>query len=222
MRAIPYMNPKIYDSYLLALHGKNLRERYTRISKEIGCNKSVFELGCGTGILTRYLDESCDYTGWDLNRTFIKYLKRKGQKAELHDIFDFTNYPKNDVCVIVDVLHHIMPRERLLIQNILNVTKKLIVVEPYKAFNFPLPDSLRKCYDSILGDNDGINPYHNRANWNYSPEKLKDCFILLGASKITEMNKDLVATFYSDENRMPKIDDNQNNNRADSNTNGYS
>ena len=97
MRAIPYIHPMIYNLYLLALHGRNLEKRYEIISREIGNNKIVFEPGCGTGILTKYLDKNCDYIGWDMNRAFINYLKRKREKVELRDIFDFSNYPENDV-----------------------------------------------------------------------------------------------------------------------------
>ncbi|MEA2054535.1 MAG: class I SAM-dependent methyltransferase [Candidatus Thermoplasmatota archaeon] len=208
MKSIPYMHPMIYNLYLLALHRRNLGERYKLISGEIGYNKIIFELGCGTGILTDYLDKSCNYIGWDLNRTFIQYLKRKGQTAELHDIFDFSNYPENDVCVIVDILHHVVPKEHILIKNALKLTKKLIVVEPHKAFCFPLPDPLRKYYDSILGDNDGINPYRDRVNWNYSPEELKKYFLSSGARKVTEVGKDIMAVFYFGKNDIMKANGN--------------
>ena len=195
MKAIPYMHPMIYNLYLLALHGKSLEKRYRFISGEIGGDQRVFELGCGTGILAGYLDKSCDYIGWDMNPTFVTYLRRKGYNVEIHDILDFENYPENDVCIIVDVLHHIVPKEQILIENALKSTKKLIVVEPYEAFSFPLPHHIRKYYDSFLGDNDGINPYSNRMNWSYSPEELKKYFASLGAREITEIGKDILAVF---------------------------
>lgn len=198
MKAIPYMHPTIYNLYLLALHGKSLEKRYRFISGEIGGGQRVFEPGCGTGILADYLYKSCDYVGWDMNPTFVTYLKRKGYNVEMHDILDFENYPENDVCVIVDVLHHIVPKEQILIKNALKTTKKLIVVEPYEAFSFPLPYRIRKYYDSFLGDNDGINPYDNRVNWAYSPEELKKYFTSLGAHKIAEIGKDIMAVFHPD------------------------
>jgi SAM-dependent methyltransferase len=188
------------------LHGVNLKERYVIVSKEIGYGKLVFELGCGTGILTDYLDKSCDYIGWDLNQRFIKYVRRRGYKAEVRDIFNFADYPDSDICVLIDVLHHIIPKQEVLIKNILDATKKLIVVEPYKAFNVPLPDSFRKRYDSVFGDNDGINSYRNRSGWHYSPERLNDYFLSLGASKVTEMNKDIVAVFLSSKCNVSKVD----------------
>ncbi|GEM_PF-717175 len=206
MRAIPYMHPTAYNFYLRVLHRSSLRERYKIISGEIGCNNIVFELGCGTGILAEYLDKSCDYIGWDLNQAFIRYLKKKGRKVELRDIFDFSGYPRNHVCVITDVLHHVVPKEWPLVRNALKSTEKLIVVEPYKAFNFPLPNFLRKYYDSVLGDNDGINPYRNRVNWDYSPEGLKKYFMSFGAHKVTEVGKDVIAIFYSGKDNVSEID----------------
>ena len=200
MKALPYIHPKLYQLFLLLLHRKNLVKRYTYLSREIGRNKVVFELGCGIGILAKYLDKSCEYMGWDLNATFIKYLRKMGLNAELKDIFNFKEYPENDITVIIDVLHHVAPKERILIQNALKTTKKLIVVEPSSPYKFGRVQHISRFYyfyDLFLGDNDGINPLHRRISWNFSEKDLKNYFISLGASKINYIGKDVVAIFHS-------------------------
>ena len=198
MAALPYLHPALYYIFLFTLHRKTLNRRYKFVAKEVGHNKLVFELGCGPGFLAEYLDKSCTYTGWDMNKKFVKHAISKGRNVKLKNIFSFADYPKNDVCVIVDVLHHITPNEKTIVKNALIKTKKLIIIEPYKAFNLPLPKLVRKYYDRFLGDWDGINPYINREKWDYSKEDLKEYFTELGANKVTDMGKDVIAVFYSD------------------------
>lgn len=198
MTAIPYLHPKLYHLLLLVCHGRNLSRRYKTIAREIGHNKSVFDLGCGIGLLAKCLHRSCTYIGWDLNKRFIRYVRRNGRNVDLRDVFDSANYPQNDVSVIVDVLHHIVPKERILIKAILKKTKKLIVVEPYEAFPFPLPEPILKFFDAIFGDGDGINPYYHRVKWHYSKVELQEYFRELGANKIEELGMDIMAIFGQD------------------------
>jgi ubiquinone/menaquinone biosynthesis C-methylase UbiE len=75
MASILYKNSFVYDIMLRILHGDYLRKRYSLISKIIGKNKKVLELGCGTALIHPYLDKSIDYEGWDLNNNFITDLK---------------------------------------------------------------------------------------------------------------------------------------------------
>ena len=214
MRALPYIHPKLYQLFLLLLHRKNLAKRYTYLSREIRCNKVVFELGCGIGVLAKYLDKSCEYIGWDLNAAFIKYLRKIGLNAELKDIFNFKEYPKNDVTVIVDVLHHITPKEKILIKNALKSTKKLIVVEPSSPYKVSIDATFfyfYYFYDLFLGDNDGINPSHTRMSWNFSEKDLENYFISLGAHKVIQIGRDIVAIFHSCNNSVSPENNNQNN-----------
>jgi len=203
MAALPYLHPALYYIFLFTLHRKTLIRRYKFVAKEVGDNKLVFELGCGPGFLVEYLDKTCTYIGWDMNKKFVKHGLSRGRNLELKNIFNFADYPKNDVCVIVDVLHHITPNEKTIVKNTLRKTKKLIVIEPYRAFNFPLPRLVRKYYDRALGDWDGINPYARREKWDYSNDGLKEYFTELGANKVTDMGKDVMAVFQS-------LQDNQN------------
>lgn len=168
-KSIPYRFPRIYNIFLRIL-AKNLKQEFTYIAQVIGENKKVFELGCGTGILADYLKQGCFYTGWDLNKNFVNYCRKKGLQVFERDIFDFNNYPESDVIVISDVIHHIMPRDKELIRKAKSRTKKLIICEPvyqYRFFNMPL----YSVYDRLFGDNDGINNLANRSKWGFLDEK---------------------------------------------------
>jgi hypothetical protein len=64
-----YENPFFYNLFLKILHGASLRKRYEIIAQEPGENKRVFEPGCGTCFVYPYLQDGCEYVGWDLNNT---------------------------------------------------------------------------------------------------------------------------------------------------------
>lgn len=190
MSSIPYLSPRIYNFWQRIIE----RERKTifqKISRLIGENKKVFELGCGPAILYFYLQKGCSYIGWDLNKRFVNYAKKRGIKVERKDIFDFKNYPESDVIVICNLLHHIFPRDEILIKNALKKTKKLIVLEPYRISKidfFPFP--IFYLYDKVIGDNDGINDFSKRKRWKFDNLfSLKEYFRKRGAQKIYILRK---------------------------------
>jgi len=168
MNAINYRFPKIYNLWL-PLVDRNFKEKYQHIAKIVGKNKRVFELGCGTAILADYLEEGCVYIGWDLNERFVNYCQKRGLKVFKKDIFDFADYPENDVIVISDVLHHIVPRDKLLIREAKKRTKRLIITEPIYQYRYQrLPNCLYSIYDKFIGDNDGFNALENRKQWGFN------------------------------------------------------
>lgn len=189
--SISYQNPRLYNLFLsLVNHGK-IDEKYECLSEIIGKNKKVFDLGCGTCLLADYIDESCDYIGWDLNRNFVKNGKIRGLNIFQKDVFEFDDYPKNDVIVICDVLHHIVPKHEFLINEAKKRTNKLIISDPVVSVpGYNLLSKICCCkiysyYDYLLGDNDGINKLDDRKKWSFkNQEELNFYFHSLGAKEI--------------------------------------
>ena len=192
MKSLMYRSPVFYILTLRLIHRRGLQRRYREISK-IAKGKSVFEVGCGPGILGRYIGKE-RYSGMDINGRFVRYARRRGYDCRIGDIFK-DKYPDADVGVAVDVLHHITPRERELIERLKKHFETVIVVEPLNAFNIPLPRFLRKIWDSFLGDADGINPLKNREKWQFTEEELLDYLKEMGAEKAYVIGKDVVAIF---------------------------
>jgi len=172
-----YKSPVIYNLLIRIGRKSTLSQRYHKISDEVGESKTVFELGCGTGLLYPFLDQSCDYIGWDLNQKFVEHCKKRGLKCFEKDIFDFEDYPENDTIILCDVLHHLPRKSKLLVNEALKRTNKLIVVEPYEPYKTILPALLFKIKDMLLGDNDGINEFERRIKWEYSPKALREYFM---------------------------------------------
>jgi SAM-dependent methyltransferase len=180
---------------LKMIHRKSLYNRYRYISDSIGKDKSVFELGCGTAFLHGFLHKSCNYAGWDLNRRFIEHCKNNGINATEKDIFDFDDYPKNDVTIVCDVLHHVFPKDRQLIKNAMKNTKKLIIVEPYHV-KPKVPNFILKKLRFL--DEDGVNEDKARYMWNFERcGELIDHFKKNVRTETKQIGLDVVATFDS-------------------------
>ncbi len=201
MASIPYLSPRAYKLWTKVVD-RDMRYQYKFIANLIGKNKSVFEPGCGPAMLYFYLKKGCAYEGWDLNRRFVDYARKRGINVREKDIFSFDEYPESDVIVICDLLHHIFPRDSQLIREARKKTKMLIVVEPYKISRFSfLPYPIFYFYDKIIGDDDGINPLSQRMKWDFKEEKyLRDYFNNMGATQVKKLEKieKILAIFNND------------------------
>ena len=131
MKSLTYKFPFLYHYMLKIMHGKNLKKRYNFIADQIEENDFVLDLGCGTGLLADYL-KGKRYKGMDINNDFIKFAESKGHNVVNSDIFEFDKYPSSvDVVVLVDMLHHITPKEVELMERLAEMdVKKIIVSEP--------------------------------------------------------------------------------------------
>lgn len=74
-------------------------------------NKSVLDLGCGTGLLKSKIDTKT-YLGWDINPDFIKLANSKyGSDKTIFEVHDIVNdrlpNKKFDFMIIMNVLHHL-------------------------------------------------------------------------------------------------------------------
>ena len=172
--SISYKFAKAYN-ILVSIAEKGITEnKFSRMAGIIGKNKRVFELGCGTAFLSDYLMDGCSYIGWDLNKNFIDDCRKRGLKVFQKNVFDFNDYPENDVIVISDVLHHIVPRDKELIREAKKRTKQVIITEPterLKYGNSEISFCVYKFFDKFFGDNDGINSFEDRKNWGFDNEQ---------------------------------------------------
>ncbi len=171
MVSIWYTHPRLYDFGMSIIHGKNYTKRYVLIAEIIQPNSSVLDIGCGSCLLQRYIeDKNVHYEGWDLNPFFVKNTQKKGGLILLKNATKAT-IPEKDYIVISDVLHHIAKKDKGLVKECLKKIKKaLIIVEPFtdskevgrKAHGF-LRKIRRKIsfIEKIIGENDGVNNPHD-------------------------------------------------------------
>lgn len=211
-RSLLYRSAWLYNAITRRLYNQD--KKFLTIALLVGKGpKRVLDLPCGTGYLMRFLHPSIEYEGVDLNHRFLKRIKNKElrkrniklKKIILHqrNIFDFKYYcgEKKDVIVISDILHHIYPKHFDLINIAKNMAHKIIICEPYTVnpkeisardiilkiviyLGKHLPKTLFKIVDFFFLDNDGINSYQKRSQWNYNKKSLKDLYKIMGFNKI--------------------------------------
>lgn len=176
MKSFVYENPRLYELMLKIIHGRNLKMRYKLISEEILKN-SVLDIGCGTGILEEYLNKEANYLGFDLNKDFIEYGKKRKRNVKMQSILDFDNYEKRDVIVICDILHHLCPNHAEILDKIkIFAKKKIIICEPFIEHKSGILGNIQNRIGLFI-DNDGINSCNERSKFGwYSEEELKNFF----------------------------------------------
>jgi len=225
-KSLVYQNALLYN--FVNQRAYDFKTKFRTIAS-IAClngTKKILDLPCGTGYLTRYLDNNITYIGWDLNRTFLEKIKRDWKKGrillnkvilEQKNIFDFKDYPNDvDVIVFCDILHHVYPNHVKLVENAKKYAKKIIICEPVavkpehmnvkdwiaraiiKIVKY-MPERIIKFIDYFLADNDGINNYINRANWPYNRTSLREFYINLGikVDRILEIGDETLGVWES-------------------------
>ena len=214
-RSFLYRSAWLYNAITRRLYNQD--KKFLTMALLIGKGpKKVLDMPCGTGYLMRFLDPQIEYEGVDLNRRFLKRIKNKElkkrniklKKITLHqkNIFEFDNYKGElkDVIIISDILHHIYPKHIELINIAKKISRKVIICEPYAVkpteitaqdkifkiiifFGKFLPKAIFKIVDFFFLDNDGINSYQNRSQWNHNKKSLKKLFENLGFTKIYKL-----------------------------------
>ena len=114
-----------YDNFLSHLKYDHVRQnpRHTKIKKDLSCiikaDMRVLDLGCGTGITTKYIAElGAKVIGVDLSPKLIEFAKansaHKNAKYVIGDItkVDLGKKKKFDVICLCDIMEHI-PREKI-------------------------------------------------------------------------------------------------------------
>ena len=170
---IQYRYVWIYRLLIPIIHRKSVRSKF---EQAVGKNVSVLDVACGFGLMADHLDSSVTYSGIDLNERFIAHAKEHGKNVQLADIFDPDSYAKNDVLVLVDLIHH-MPGERL--QELFELVfkhakKKVVILEPsfvnLKSKYGPFGSAVDWAFKKL--DSDGVNTIES---W-YSDAEYRDMF----------------------------------------------
>ena len=174
----------------------------------------------------RFLHPAIEYEGADLNHRFLKRIRKKELKKRNikltkiilrhKNIFDFQDYQgkKKDVIVLCDILHHIYPKHIDLINIAKKIANKIVVCEPYVInpkeisardklfkivifFGKHLPKPLLKIIDFLLLDNDGINSFQMRSQWNLDEKSLKEFYKVMGFNKVYKILDEYIAIWES-------------------------
>ncbi|MFX0028501.1 MAG: methyltransferase [Candidatus Hermodarchaeota archaeon] len=227
-KSLMYRSGWLYNAITRRLYDQD--RKFLIIAKLIGNGpQKVLDLPCGTGYLMRFLHPLIEYEGVDLNRRFLKRIKKKELKKrniklekivlKHKDIFDFQEYngEKLDVIVISDILHHIFPKHKDLINIAKRYANKIIICEPFAVkpkeinprdklfrlivyFGKFLPISIYKIIDFLFLDNDGINPYYKRSKWGFDLKSLKEFYETMGFNQSFRLLDEYIGIWESSNN----------------------
>lgn len=120
--------------------------------------ENAFEIGCGEGYLTRYIDEmGINIHGADVSTKVIEVAKKKYPhlKFSVCSIYDLSdNIEKHDMIIASEVLEH-LEQPSLALEEIKKSTKKYIILSvPNEPF-FRLANIFRLKYLNRLGNTPG-------------------------------------------------------------------
>ena len=224
-RSLMYRSGWLYNAVTRRLYDQD--KKFSTIATFIGKGpKKVLDLPCGTGYLMRFLHPAIEYEGADLNPRFLKRIRKKELKKRNikltkiilrhKNIFDFQDYQgkKKDVIVLCDILHHIYPKHIDLINIAKKIANKIVVCEPYVInpkeisardklfkivifFGKHLPKPLLKIIDFLLLDNDGINSFQMRSQWNLDEKSLKEFYRVMGFNNVYKILDEYIAIWES-------------------------
>ena len=224
-RSLMYRSGWLYNAVTRRLYDQD--KKFSTIASFIGKGpKKVLDLPCGTGYLMRFLHPAIEYEGADLNPRFLKRIRKKELKKRNikltkiilrhKNIFDFQDYQgkKKDVIVLCDILHHIYPKHIDLINIAKKIANKIVVCEPYVInpkeisardklfkivifFGKHLPKPLLKIIDFLLLDNDGINSFQMRSQWNLDEKSLKEFYKVMGFNNVYKILDEYIAIWES-------------------------
>ncbi len=193
MSSLLYKNPVVYEKVLSLVHRNNFSKRYNLMADLIGKRKKVLDLGCGSGVLTKYLDDSCSYFGIEANKRFAEHCQKKGLEVTHGNLFE-VDFPQVDTVVISDVLHHILPNHKKLLAKAKKVSKTIIICEPkHKKGKISSFVGYNRYFFKLLGDYDGINDFETMAQWTFSETELKKLLSNFGQTKTYELGESIVA-----------------------------
>lgn len=130
-----YKSRVLYELAMLGLYGRHYPARYRALADLFPARSSVLDLCCGPAVLyERYLRrKSIDYTGLDINETFVIRLKRRGVRAELWDLREDVPLPEADYVVMQASLYHFLPDPLPVLGRMMEAARKqVIVAEPIR------------------------------------------------------------------------------------------
>ncbi len=131
-----------------------------QIDQELPKKGKITELGCGQGIISKYLskEKKREITGIDMDKKRIPKFSNSNLKFKVADITKI-KYPKQDAFVISDVLHHLSHKDQKnLLSNIFKSTNKngFLVIKEIDAEDF-LRSKLSRFWDFIFYPKDRIS-----------------------------------------------------------------
>ena len=192
-----YWHPRILRLHNRFIYGNKFRERYEVISREIPDGYRVNDICAGDAYLYEVLkDRDIQYSAYDFNPQFVRWLNRRGVDAKLFDL-DKDPLPRGDCLVMQSSLNQFIPNHEAILQKFFTSEHKMIVlaeaVESFLTSSNPL---LRKLAEI------GGNTSSGKCVYRFDRSGMNEIFSKYRADKVIEVHRDLVGIFYLDNGKQ--------------------
>lgn len=134
--SIVYRNIHIYRLLLNVIYGGSYRSRFADVTRHLRGRKSVLELCFGDTWIARHCrDNDIEWTGYDLNQSFVSSARKAGFIALCTDVLSEVPFPRNEITIIQGSLYHFHDSIDALFAKIFQSTDDLLVSEPVRNFS---------------------------------------------------------------------------------------
>ena len=105
--------PALYERFQLLLGAHAARKRFVAQFLRPAPGTKILDIGCGPGSLLEYLPEDAEYSGYDLNLSYIEAARRRyGARARFHHARVGEEPPELeassfDLVIAKAILHHL-------------------------------------------------------------------------------------------------------------------
>lgn len=123
-------HPIIYNAMQSLVGAYQFRAHYTREYIRPFSHAKILDIGCGTGEILNFLPLSVEYYGFDLNKNYIRYAKKKYGHRGTFICNDINNQlkdlPQFDIVLAMGLLHHLDDAE---VQRLFNLSTSVLKKE---------------------------------------------------------------------------------------------
>jgi SAM-dependent methyltransferase len=128
-----YRSAALYEAVMRVLYGRHYGARQRAIAALIPEDSTVLELCCGPGTMYRrhLVGKRVRYLGLDINKGFLRRVRRSGAQAREWDVRSPDPLPPADYVLMQASLYHFMETPRPLIRRmVVAARRQVILAEP--------------------------------------------------------------------------------------------
>src|SRR5262245_37611689 len=151
-----------YDLVMKMLYGREYRETYLEVARQIPDGASVVDVCCGTAQLFRegLAERRCDYLGLDFNGHFVMGVRKRGIQARFFDLLS-EPIPPADYVVMCSSFYHVRRSASEAFDKMMRAARRAVIIsEPVHNLSTSSPGVLGSMVRRLT--NPGVGDYGER------------------------------------------------------------
>jgi hypothetical protein len=133
-QSIIYRHILWYRIFMNVLYRGKYKQRFAPIIDQIKLlpyNSKILELCFGDVVIAEHCKRNrYEWTGLDINKSFVKYAQKQGYFAQAADLTTVLTLPSADLSIIIGSLYHFHSNTQQILGKILQASDQVIISEP--------------------------------------------------------------------------------------------